>query len=108
MKDDLLKNVEKFNENSVKSLNELFQLNSSVLNDILKRQVELTNLCIEENKKQSELLSKTSKPEELLEKQTSLVSEYGNRLIEMTNENIALAQQTGEKYKKIFEKNLKS
>lgn len=107
MKDDLLKNVEKFNENSVKSLNELFQLNTTVLNDILKRQVELTNLCIEENKKHSELLKNASKPEEILEKQTSLVSEYGNKLIEITNENIALAQQTGEKYKKLFEKNLK-
>ena len=107
MKDDLLKNVEKFNEQSVKSMNELFQLNSNVLNDILKRQVELTNLCIEENKKQAELIKKTTKPEELLEKQSTLVSEYSSKLVEITNENIALAQQTGEKYKKLFEKNLK-
>lgn len=108
MKDDLLKNVEKFNEQSVKSLNELFQLNTSVLNDILQRQVELTNLCIEENKKQAELMQKTTKPEDLIEKQSSLVSEYSSKLLEITNENIALAQQTGEKYKKLFEKNLKA
>jgi hypothetical protein len=107
MKDDIMKNFEKINQSTIQATKELVELNGKFMGKVLESQVELANLYIEGGEKQLAATKGVSNPEEFVSKQSAVMQEYANKLAQVTEKNIKLAQDAGAELKSWLEKNIK-
>lgn len=107
MVDDILKNFEKLNQSTIQATRELVELNGKLMGKVLESQVELANLYIEGGEKQLAATKGASDPQEFITRQSTVMQEYANKLAQVTEKNIKLAQEAGEELKTWLEKNVK-
>jgi len=107
MADDILKNFEKLNQSTIQATKELVELNGKLMGKVLESQVELANLYIEGGEKQLAATKGASDPQEFVARQSTVMQEYANKLAQVTEKNIKLAQEAGEELKTWLKKNVK-
>ena len=107
MADDILKNFEKLNQSTIQATKELVVLNGKLMGKVLESQVELANLYIEGGEKQLAATKGATDPQEFVSRQSAIMQEYANKLAQVTEKNIKLAQDAGVELKAWLEKNAK-
>ena len=107
MTDDIMKNFENFNKATIQATKELVELNGKLMGKVLESQVELANLYIEGGEKQLEATKGVSDPQDFVSRQSRIMQEYSDKLANITERNIKLAQEAGEELKTWMEKNVK-
>ena len=107
MANDILKNFEKLNQSTIQATKELVEMNGKLMGKVLESQVELANLYIEGGEKQLAATKGAADPQEFVSRQSAVMQEYANKLAQVTEKNIKLAQQAGEDLKSWLEKNVK-
>ena len=107
MADDILKNFEKLNQSTIQATKELVELNGKLMGKVLESQVELANLYIEGGEKQLAATKGATDPQEFVSRQSAIMQEYANKLAQVTEKNIKLAQDAGVELKAWLEKNAK-
>jgi len=108
MSDDLLKNFQDFNKSTIGATKELVELNGRLMGKVLESQIQLANLYIEGGEKQLEATKDVSDPQDFVKKQSAIIEEYTEKLSQLTEGNIKLAQEAGEELKSWLNKNIKA
>ena len=107
MVDDIMKNFEKLNQSTIQATKELIELNGKLMGKVLESQVELANIYIEGGEKQLAATKGATDPQEFVTRQSTIMQEYANKLAQVTERNIKLAQDAGVELKAWLEKNVK-
>lgn len=76
----------------------LAELNLSVWDKLVAKQMELMTLCMDAGSKQFDAVKDVERPDELVGKQMSMVRECGEKLLEKNREMVDLLASTREDY----------
>jgi hypothetical protein len=76
----------------------LADLNLSVWDKLVAKQMELMTLCMDAGSKQFDAVKDVERPDELVGKQMSMVRECGEKLLEKNREMVDLLASTREEY----------
>lgn len=107
MQPDILKSFNEFSKNAMEAAKSLGEINSKLVEQVMKQQMKAADLVFESGVKQAKLVQETKEIKDLMANQTALVEEYTGKFVELAKSNVNLVQDAGTEYKTWIEKGLK-
>lgn len=107
MQQDILKSFNDFSKNAMESAKTLGEINSKLVEQVVKQQMKAADLVFESSVKQAKLVQETKEIKDLMADQSALVEEYTDKFVELARSNASLAQEAGSEYKAWIEKGVK-
>lgn len=99
-------NLKDLGSKGVENMNQLAELNMKVLEKITARQMEALHFMMAQSKRQMQLASEAKGYSEFMKGQVELAKETSERMLEVTKENMQIANEVRDDYRSFVQKGM--
>jgi colicin import membrane protein len=108
MQKEFIELIAKSTETAMESARKMSELNMRTFETLLQQQADMIGAYLDMTTKSMEAMTKAKGVQELIEGQTQLSREFGERGVAMVRKGMAVANETGTEYSNLVQEGVKT